>query len=146
MTDVLQAPPGLGDSTGGYRHAAPRQGRIRQVQEWWTDTTPRTRATIQMVVLLLVVGIAYNYSLTTLLQNAGQDTPLAYVSLVPAIALALAAIRARPLKPEPAIHDRHVDYTIGVPLMAVAIACNMVLPSRWSTMFWVYRVDLFTLP
>ena len=35
---------------------------------------------------------------TTLLQNAGQETPLAYVSLVPAIALALAAIRARPLQ------------------------------------------------
>jgi exosortase/archaeosortase family protein len=97
-------------------------------------------------LLIGVVAVAYNYSLATLLQSAGQDTPLAYVSLVPAIALALAAIRARPLKPEPAIHDRHVDYTIGVPLMATAIAINVLLPSRWSTMFWVYRVDLFTLP
>jgi exosortase/archaeosortase family protein len=96
--------------------------------------------------LLVVVAIAYNYSLTTLLQSAGQDTPLAYVSLVPAIALALAAIRARPVKSEPAIHDRLVDYTVGLPLMAVAIATNLLLPSRWSTMFWVYRVDLFTLP
>jgi exosortase/archaeosortase family protein len=99
-----------------------------------------------MGLLLVVVGIAYNYSLTTLLQSAGQDTPLAYVSLVPAIALALAAIRSRPLKPEPAIYDRHVDYTVGLPLMAVALAVNLTLPSRWSTMFWVYRVDLFTLP
>jgi exosortase/archaeosortase family protein len=97
-------------------------------------------------MLLAAVGIAYNYSLSTLLQSAGEDTPLAYVSLVPAIALALAAIRARPLKPEPAIHDRHVDYTIGMPLMATAIAVNLLLPSRWSTMFWVYRIDLFTLP
>jgi exosortase/archaeosortase family protein len=97
-------------------------------------------------MLLVAVGTAYNYSLTTLLQSAGEDTPLAYVSLVPAIALALAAIRARPLKPEPAIHDRHVDYTIGLPLMATAILINVLLPSRWSTMFWVYRVDLFTLP
>ncbi len=93
-----------------------------------------------------MVGIAYNYSLSTLLQSAGEDTPLAYVSLVPAIALALAAIRARPVKPEPAIHDRHVDYTVGIPLLTVAIAINLLLPSRWSTMFWVYRVDLFTLP
>ena len=37
--------------------------------------------------------IAYNYSLSTLLQTADQQTPLAYISLVPAIALALAAIR-----------------------------------------------------
>ena len=71
---------------------------------------------------------------------------MAYVSLVPAIALALAAIRARPVKPEPPIHDRHVDYTVGLPLMTAAIAVNELLPSRWSTMFWVYRVDLFTLP
>jgi exosortase/archaeosortase family protein len=99
-----------------------------------------------MSLLVVVVAIAYNYSLTTLLQSAGQDTPLAYVSLVPAIALALAGIRARPMKPEPPIHDRHVDYTIGLPLMAAAIAVNVLLPSRWSTMFWVYRVDLFTLP
>lgn len=146
MTDVLQAPPGLGGQGREFRHAAPRQRGFRQVQQWWTDATPRARATIQTAVLILVVGIAYNYSLSTLLQNAGQDTPLAYVSLVPAIALALAAIRSRPMKPEPAIYDRHVDYTVGIPLLAVAIATNLVLPSRWSTMFWVYRVDLFTLP
>jgi exosortase/archaeosortase family protein len=101
---------------------------------------------LQIGLLVLVVAIAYNYSLTTLLQSANQDTPLAYVSLVPAIALALAAIRARPAKPEPDIHDRHVDYTVGLPLIAAAISVNLLLPSRWSTMFWVYRVDLFTLP
>jgi exosortase/archaeosortase family protein len=115
-------------------------------RRWWSDATPRTRATFQVALLLIVVAVAYNYSLMTLLQSAGQDTPLAYVSLVPAIALALAAIRARPMKPEPAIYDRHVDFTVGLPLMVGAIAVNVLLPSRWSTMFWVYRVDLFTLP
>jgi exosortase/archaeosortase family protein len=121
-------------------------GRRQQFQNLWSEASPRTRTSIQLVTLVVVVATAYNYSLTTLLQSAGQDTPLAYVSLVPAIALALAAIRARPLKPEPPIHDRHVDYTIGLPLMAAAILVNVLLPSRWSTMFWVYRIDLFTLP
>ncbi len=144
MTDLLPALPSPG--TGRYRHAAPRVSRRQQCHDWWADTSPRTRTAVQLAMLLAAVGIAYNYSLSTLLQSAGEDTPLAYVSLVPAIALALAAIRARPLKPEPAIHDRHVDYTIGMPLMATAIAVNLLLPSRWSTMFWVYRIDLFTLP
>jgi exosortase/archaeosortase family protein len=101
---------------------------------------------VQVVALLVSVLVAYNYSLRTLLQTAGQQTPLAYVSLVPAIALALAAIRARPLKPEPPIHDRQVDYTIGIPLILVAVAVNELLPVRMSAMFWVYRVDLLTLP
>jgi exosortase/archaeosortase family protein len=128
-----------------YRHSA--SGGNNQIwRRWWSQTSPRTRVSLQVGLLVLVVAIAYNYSLTTLLQSANQDTPLAYVSLVPAIALALAAIRARPAKPEPDIHDRHVDYTVGLPLIAAAISVNVLLPSRWSTMFWVYRVDLFTLP
>ncbi len=98
------------------------------------------------MVLLGVVLFAYNYSLSTLVQNAGLETPLAYVSLVPAIALALAALRARPLRPEPAIHDRQVDYIVGLPLVGGALAANLLLPSRMSAMFWVWRIDLLTLP
>jgi exosortase/archaeosortase family protein len=139
----MPAAPGLGAAGPRFRHSGTTQ---RNRHSWWSEVSPRTRTALQISLLLVVVAIGYNYSLTTLLQSAGQDTPLAYVSLVPAIALALAAIRARPLKPEPPIYDRHVDYTVGLPLMAVAIAINLALPSRWSTMFWVYRVDLFTLP
>jgi len=101
---------------------------------------------VQVAVLLLAVLLAYNYSLSTLLQNAGLETPLAYVSLVPAIALALAALRAKPLRAEPAIHDRQVDYIIGVPLVAFALAANLLLPGKLSAMFWVWRIDLLTLP
>ena len=117
-----------------------------ECQRRWTDASQRTRTRIQMAALVVSVLIAYNYSLSTLLQTADQQTPLAYVSLVPAIALALAAIRARPLKPEPPIYDRHVDYTIGIPLILTAMAINELLPARLSAMFWVYRVDLLSLP
>jgi exosortase/archaeosortase family protein len=65
---------------------------------------------------------------------------------VPAIALALAALRARPMRPEPAIHDRQVDYIVGLPLIAGALAANLLLPGRLSAMFWVWRIDLLTLP
>ena len=123
---------------------------VRGWQSWcnerWAGASQTNRTRVQVGVLLASVLVAYNYSLSTLLQTANQQTPLAYVSLVPAIALALAAIRARPLRPEPPIYDRHVDYTIGIPLILAAIAINELLPARMSAMFWVYRIDLVTLP
>jgi exosortase/archaeosortase family protein len=138
MTDLLSMP------------TRPEESLLRSWRStWehrWTDASQMTRTRIQVGVLLGSIVVAYNYSLATLFQSANQQTPLAYISLVPAIALALAAIRARPLKPEPPIYDRHVDYTIGLPLIAAAVAMNEVLPSRMSTMFWVYRIDLLTLP
>ena len=45
--------------------------------------------------ILGIVVVAYNYSLTTLLQLADLNTPLAYVSLVPLISLMLAFMYAR---------------------------------------------------
>lgn len=116
------------------------------LQRRWTAASQATRTRIQIAVLLGSVLIAYNYSLSTLLETADQQTPLAYISLVPAIALALAAIRSRPVKLEPPIHDRQVDYTIGIPLIVAAVAINELLPARMSAMFWVYRVDLLSLP
>jgi exosortase/archaeosortase family protein len=118
----------------------------QRAQDGWRNASPRTQTFVQVGVLLFVVALAYNYSLSTLIQNAGLETPLAYVSLVPAIALALAAIRARPVHPEPAIHDRQVDYIVGLPLVGAALAANLLLPSRLSAMFWVWRIDLLTLP
>ena len=127
-----------------------RWSAIRAWQEmWrrrWTDASQTTRTWIQVGVLIGAVLIAYNYSLSTLLETADQQTPLAYISLVPVIALALAAVRSRPLKPEPPIYDRQVDYTIGIPLILAALAINELLPARMSALFWYYRVDLFSLP
>jgi exosortase/archaeosortase family protein len=118
----------------------------RQCQQWWSELPSRTRTTIQWAALIVSVIVAYSYSLTTLVQTAGLETPLAYVSLVPLIALGLAAVRARPTRPEPAIHDRQVDYIVGVPLIILAMAINLWLPGKLSAMFWVWRLDLFSLP
>ena len=140
MTQVARFEPLVG----------PRRGTLGawrdHAHHLWRSASPRTRTTVQVSVLLLVVCIAYNYSLSTLIQNAGLETPLAYVSLVPAIALALAAVRARPIRPEPAIHDRQVDYIVGLPLVGGALAANLLLPDKLSAMFWVWRIDLLTLP
>ncbi len=117
--------------------------------EWkarWRNASPRARTTIQLAVVLAVVAAAYNYSLVTLWQEAGLETPLAYVSLVPLIALGLAAVRSKPSRAEPAIHDRQVDYIVGLPFIAAALAMNLLLPAKLSAMFWVWRIDLLSLP
>jgi exosortase/archaeosortase family protein len=117
--------------------------------EWlarWRTASARTRATIQIGVFLGVVVVAYHYSLTTLVQSLNLDTPLAYIGLVPIIALGLAAVRSQPLPNEPAIHDRQLDYIVGVPLLAIALAINVLLPKKLSAMFWVWRIDLLSLP
>jgi exosortase/archaeosortase family protein len=138
MTDALYVPP------------PDRRAAFKMWQDtWrrrWTEAPQTTRTWIQVGVLLGAVLIAYNYSLSTLLETADQQTPLAYIALVPLIALALAVVRSRPLKPEPPIYDRQVDYTIGIPLILAAVAINELLPTRMSALFWYYRIDLFSLP
>ncbi len=131
----------------GPQQLASRVRKLRdQITELWENAESRTRTTVQMLALIGVVIIAYSYSLTTLWQLADLNTPLAYVSLVPIISLILAAVNSHPRRPEPSIHDRQTDYIIGVPLMAAALCVNLFLPNKLSAMFWVWRIDLLTLP
>lgn len=133
--------------TAGPQHLLARARTWRDgSREVWAEATPRTRVAVQMGSLIAAVVIAYSYSLTTLLQLASLNTPLAYVSLVPVISLVLAALYSQPRRPEPSIHDRQTDYIIGVPLMVAALCVNLFLPNKLSAMFWVWRIDLLTLP
>ncbi len=127
-----------------------RMTRWRERQEaWrarWEDASATTRTRIQVAIFTIVVLVAYQYSLRTLLTSLGLDTPLAYVGLVPFIALGLAVVRSRGGVSEPTIHDRQLDYIVGLPLLVAALAINVFLPKRLSTMFWVWRIDLLSLP
>jgi exosortase/archaeosortase family protein len=117
--------------------------------EWdarWLAAAPATRLRIQLATFTVVVLVGYHYSLSSLVQNVDLSTPLAYIGLVPAIALALAAARSRPLHKEPAIYDRQLDYIVGVPLIGAALVINILLPYKYSAMFWVWRLDLVSLP
>src|SRR5260370_22089441 len=62
------------------------------------------------------------------------------------MARGLAAVLARPNPAEPPIHDRQLDYIIGIPLLVASLAVNIILPVRLSSMFWIWRVDLLALP
>lgn len=115
-------------------------------QQRWRNAEPETRTRIQIGVFLAVVIVAYHYSLATLLQTLNLDTPLAYIGLVPIIALGLAAIHARVPVVGPDIHDRQVDYIVGVPLVLTALSLELFMPHRLSAMFWVWRIDLLSMP
>ena len=134
MTDVVLARPrrvALADSW-------------RRLIDW--GTSPRQLLVRRALLGILLVGVAFHYSLTTLVRTLKDQTPLSYLGLVPIIALALAAARIRPAVSEPPIHDRQVDYIIGVPLMLGALVFDILMPVRLSTMFWLWRLDLVSLP
>ena len=104
------------------------------------------RPHVRAATLLIAVVLAYNYSLSTLLRGISLQTPLAYLALVPLIALALAWMRlAREPVPLP-IHDRQVDYIVGASLLIVACAIALLAPATMSTTFWLNRYDLLGLP
>jgi len=118
----------------------------RAARAGWDTLDERTRTTCKVVVLGAVTVLGYHYSLETLLQTIGLDTPLAYVSLVPLLACGLAWVNRHPRAAEPAVHDRELDYIVGLPLVGAAVVAQVVLPGRVGTMFWVDRLDLFFLP
>lgn len=92
------------------------------------------------------VTLAYNYSLQTLTRGLGQQTPLAYLALVPPIALLLGAanFKLQPnLRP---IHDRQLDWIIGLLLIVVAAVVSILLPSAYSADYWLHRLDMLGLP
>ena len=94
---------------------------------------------------IALIVVAYRTSLVTLLEAMRLDTPLAHLALVPFIALALAAVNRR-ADVGPPIHDRQLDWIVGLAFGGVAVAANLILPGRLSTQYWEYRVDLLTLP
>jgi exosortase/archaeosortase family protein len=108
--------------------------------------SPRYTLVRRACLALVLISLAFHYTLDTLVRTLSDETPLAYLGLVPVIALLLAAARIRPQVREPAIHDRQVDYIIGLPLIMSALIFNVLMPIQMSTLFWLYRLDLVAFP
>jgi hypothetical protein len=104
------------------------------------------RALTRVVLVLLATVAAYFYSLGTLLADFSPARPLAYLGWVPLVAALAAAGQCLAPKDEPEIHDRYLDYIIGLPLLATALAAMVLLPARLSVFFWFWRLDLLSLP
>lgn len=106
----------------------------RRSQLWWRP-----------LAVVVVVVVAYHRSLLSLLEGLNLDTPLAHLGLVPAMALLLCLVRRRD-RDEPQIHDRQLDWIVAIPLLALAVGANVLLPVHLSTDYWTWRIDLLTLP
>ena len=126
------------------------QSRARSWQDEftrrWEMASPEARTRVQVALLVGSILVAFHYSLQTLMQDLTMDTPLAYAGLVPALALGLAAILRTPKSPEPAIHDRQLDYIVGLPLLAGSVAMNIIVPQHITDLYWLWRLDLLSLP
>jgi exosortase/archaeosortase family protein len=101
---------------------------------------------LRAVALVGLVLLAYNYSLTTLARGLTLQTPLAYLALVPLMALILGIARLRLEGPGLSIHDRQVDWIVGTTLLALAGIVLVLVPGPTSATFWLQRIDLLTLP
>lgn len=134
--------------SGAERPTSARSPRLARLsRSGRTPAQVEATRTIRMVAICLAaVVVAYHYSFSTLLRTLGVETPLAYLGLVPAISLVLVARRARTRPGEPPIHDRQVDWIIGLPLLLTSALMSVFLPVQLSTTFWVWRIDLLTLP
>ena len=112
----------------------------------WIDDAVHATAFWRAAAVILCVALAYNYSLQTLVQEMGQQTPLAYLGLVPIMALLLGVILAQRRTGAPDIHDRYLDYIVGVPLLTVAMGLLIVAPDGLPSVYWLHRLDLLSLP
>lgn len=117
-----------------------------RLDAWWASLTATEQARIKVVGLISLVAVAFHYSLRSLLNTVGYDTPLAYVGLVPVLAAGLAWVHRVPRDGELPIHDRQLDYIVGLPLTVGALAAAFILPTHLGLMFWFNRIDLLILP
>ncbi len=95
---------------------------------------------LRVIGLVSICAIAYHYTLLTL------ATSSAYLALLPAMALLLGLQRAAAAESGPDIHDRYLDWIVGLPLLVAALAIMTILPIRLSAYFWLWRLDLVSLP
>ena len=134
MTTLIDPVP-AGDGTVAATPPSRDASRAGRLRVW-----PRT------VVLIGCVVIAFGYSLSMTMHSLGGDTPLAYLGLVPLIALMIGFATVTPSPGDPDVHDRYLDRILGVPLLVVSLLVMLVLPPRLSTFFWLWRIDLLVLP
>jgi hypothetical protein len=111
------------------------------------DLGRRLFSLVQVAVILGATGIAFKASLLSLASGFPGHPALGALGLVPLIALLLGlGIAIRRPRPEPDIHDRYLDYILGLALLGAATAAMWFLPGAMSIFFWSWRLDLVGLP
>jgi exosortase/archaeosortase family protein len=123
--------------------------RIRRIAIAW-DHLPYG-ISLSGVALILIVAGAYQYSLFALARGLSYETPLAYLALVPIVALLLGWFAvARNARNPRIVRDLALDFVLGraagVVLILMAVSAGLILPARLGPVFWLDRLDLLGLP
>lgn len=109
--------------------------------------TRRVDLPVRALLIVLATTLAYHYSLISLARGLSLQTPLGYLALVPLIAMALAWIEWRTHRIDPP-RELPLDFVLGralgAGLLLSAGAIALLVPI--GVQFWLYRVDLLSLP
>lgn len=105
----------------------------------------RSSMALRLAVGLAAIVIAYWPSVTATLDRTGRGDGRYAVVVIP-LALALAIARFRQGRREPNIHDRQLDYLMGIPLLGAAWFVLVVMPHRVPDRYWELRVDVLSFP
>ncbi len=100
----------------------------------------------RFLLVAAAVGIACAAPVTRLWPDVTRQTAFAplltcFVGILPVLLL-----RARPDPGAPDIHDRQVDYLVGLPLLGVAVFVSTAMPTRFGSAFLTEHMDLLVIP
>ena len=115
-------------------------------QRAWAALADVDRAHLWPPVLIAGAALlAYHYTLATFLANLSLNTPLAYLPLLPLIAVwASWEAAGRYRGATPPIRDRQLDHILGVPLLLIALFLITITPVLWGTFYWAMRPDVLS--
>ncbi len=100
---------------------------------------------LRVVTLIASIIIAYPFSLADLVRSMRFDTPLAYLGLVPLLALAIGWWRFRSTTTTSSAPTGW-DVAAGGALLCLAVLVSSGLPIALNSYAWSKRLDLLSLP
>jgi putative flippase GtrA len=148
----LRQEPPAPPSRRSTRHGRGRDAALPAVAAHLVDWTrsvsagARMERALRVPLAVAAVAGAYHYSLRTLLDGLGDHTRLAYIGMIPFVGLLLLIAQATAIRQEPNIHDRQVDYIVGLAILGLAFVVLFVVRMRLMVQFWLWRIDLASLP
>lgn len=91
-------------------------------------------------------AISFPWTVRGLFVEFAADTPIAYLGIVPIVAVAIGAVMlGRPGEPVGPT-DRQLDWIIGTPLVALGLVMGWTLPGEIGPRYWDLRLDYLGVP
>lgn len=105
-----------------------------------------TKVPVRVAFIVVTVGAAYHYSLSTLLRDWRYQTPLADLALVPLLGVGLLIVASRRHRLVGASRLGRLDLVVAGLCMVVVVAVMVVGPILLANYYWAIRPDLLSLP